>query len=126
MLSILALSLAAAVQEPSLGDLYRELATDRALYNRVDRNGDGQISDLEFDTFKRARRRGDTPARVSAPLGGYDINHDYALVPFELYPEADYDVAAPYREYWRAFYGARLRQEGQQYDDLDVVDLDRR
>lgn len=80
--------LTALAGSPTDGQLYRELATDEAAFSRTDTDGDGRISDLEFDAYKRTRTK-KAPARRRGRLGGHDLNSDGALTPFELYPEAD-------------------------------------
>ena len=90
----LAVSTTVAAQEMSNGDIYRLLATDAAAFDQADQNGDGRVSDFEFDRFKASLNGGQAgPAGSRAALGGYDLNNDGALTPFELYPEADYVIA---------------------------------
>ncbi len=89
----LALSGTVAAGQMSNGDIYRLLATDTAAFDQADLNGDGRVSDVEFDRFKAALNRGQTGSTgARAALGGYDLNNDGALTPYELYPEADYVI----------------------------------
>ncbi|MEM9421098.1 MAG: hypothetical protein AAF986_01105 [Pseudomonadota bacterium] len=82
-----------APNEISNGDIYRLLATNSEAFDAADTNGDGRVSDIEFDRFKATLNSGQ--ARQGArrvALGGYDLNNDGALTPYELYPEADYVI----------------------------------
>ena len=73
---------------PTNGQLLRELRTSQEAFDMADLNMDGQISDLEFDAYKRARRGGATPAGSTELVATVDYNRDGALVPCEMYAEA--------------------------------------
>jgi hypothetical protein len=125
MLSALIL-LAATAAQPTIGDVNRELATNPNAFAYADRDGDGRISDREYDIYLRFRRGGGAGANyVEVPLGGYDINRDEALTPYELYPEADYRLRAYARPRYRApacdpRYDDCYADDGQYYvDDRD-------
>ncbi|MEM6650092.1 MAG: hypothetical protein AAF603_07570 [Pseudomonadota bacterium] len=92
MWSVLFTTVLVASPPPSDGDIFRELATDAAAFDRADLDGDGQVDDAEFDAYKRKRTPAPSSATAKAKLGGYDLNGDDALTPYELYPEADYQI----------------------------------
>lgn len=75
----------------TLGDIYREIATDPAAFDAADLDRDGRISGLEVDAYRRVRQGVPAEQTSLAAIGGYDANDDGALTPNELYPEADYD-----------------------------------
>lgn len=105
-LMIIAATLAAqdtsAPAEPvhTIQDSHREIRESEAARRAADRNGDGEVDDMEFRRYHRQRLRmkgadGDTgsgPRRGFGGLGGHDLNNDGALTPYELYPEADYTL----------------------------------
>ena len=97
------LLVAVVAMGPTRGDVLRELADDDAAFRRADRNGDGFISDLEVDRYMRRQGGGDYYYGRRPSLGGYDINRDEALTPFELYPEADYRLRPNYSDIYGRF-----------------------
>lgn len=95
MLSALFLMAASVAGGPTDGDIYRELATDTAAFDRADRNGDGFLSETEVARYKLIRQ-GAISRFGTSNLGGWDINGDSTLTPYELFTEADYRIRAPY------------------------------
>ncbi|WOI53716.1 EF-hand domain-containing protein [Parvularcula sp. LCG005] len=91
---LMSFSASAGAPGPTDGEVYRTLATDPVAFEDADLNGDGVISDDEFGRYKDRQRTAPVRSRrYRAGLGGHDLNNDSALTPYELYPEADYDLS---------------------------------
>lgn len=90
MIALLSLLALAAADVPTDGDLMRELHNDQDAYDSADLDGDGVISGMEFDEYKRRRAGAPEPQDFAEkPKDKGDRPGDTTLVPCEMYEEAE-------------------------------------